>query len=136
MSGFEIAGLILGSYPLLITALAVYNETRSDRGARRLVRSLKTEGAIFNNFLHRLLAPPIISEADLALLTDPAGPDLKLWKDKKLQSRLEARLGHENASIVVDILWEIHELLRWLRDELKSNEHGMVRILSADRDRS
>ncbi|MCJ1467361.1 hypothetical protein MMC07_005985 [Pseudocyphellaria aurata] len=125
MSGFEIVGLVLASYPLLITAVAVYNETRSDRGARRLVRSLKTEEAIFNNFLHRLLQPPIISEAELALLIDPASPDLELWKDTKLQNRLEARLGHENASIVVDILWEIHKILGSLRNELKSKEHGM-----------
>ena len=127
MSGFEIAGLILGSYPLVITALAVYNETVSGKGALRLMRSLKTEEAIFNNFVHHLLAPPVISEADSARLTDPASPDLKLWKDTKLQKKLEARLGLENASIVADILREIYGLLRWLRNELKYKDHGTVR---------
>lgn len=126
MSGFEVAGLILGLYPLLVAALAVYNETVSGKGARRLVRNLKTEQAIFNNFIHHLLAPPIITEAESARLTDPTGPDLELWKDTKLQKKLEARLGCENASIVVDILREINELLHWLREELKFSDRGMV----------
>lgn len=130
MSGFEVVGVILGAYPLLITAVEVYNETRSGKGAQRLVRNLKTEEAIFNNFVHHLLAPPVISEAELTRLTKSAGPDVDLWKDAALQSKLEVRLGHENACIVVDILHEINELLRVLRDELTVSDQGMVRICS------
>lgn len=126
MSGFEIAGLILGSYPLLVTAVAVYNETKSGKGARRLVLNLKTQEAIFHNSIRRLLAPPIISEADSARLTDPAHPDLDLWKDTKLKEKLKARLGRENASIVVEILGEIYKLLCWFHDELKYTDHAMV----------
>lgn len=127
MSGFEIAGLILGSYPFLVTALAVYKETRSGQGARRLVQNLTTEETVFYNFLFRLLAPPIISEADFARLTNPACPDLNLWKDAKLEKKLEDRLGRKNADAVVGILKEIHRLLSWLRDELKFNDHGLVK---------
>ena len=127
MSGFEVVGIILGAYPVLMTALEVYNETRSGKGARRLVRSLKIEEAIFNNFIHHLLAPPIISEAELIRLTDPTRPDLDLWQDVGLERKLNARLGPVNASIVVDILPEINELLRLLRNELTLIDHGMVR---------
>lgn len=127
MSGFEIAGLILGSYPLLMTALAVYNETTSGKGAQRLARRLKTEEAIFVNSIHRLLESPTISVAEKARLTDPAGPDLNLWRNSNLQDKLEDRLGGDIASIVVDILRQIHELLLWLRNKLKLSEQGLVR---------
>lgn len=99
MSGFEVIGIILGAYPLLMTALEVYNETRSGKGARRLVLSLKTEEAIFNNFIHHLLAPPVISEAELIRLTDPTRPDLDPRQDVELERKLNARLGPANASI-------------------------------------
>ncbi|MCJ1266835.1 hypothetical protein MMC22_006720 [Lobaria immixta] len=125
MSGFEIAGLILGSYPLLMTALAVYNGITSGKGAQRLARRLKTEEAIFVNSIHRLLESPTISGAEKARLTDPAGPDLNLWRNRNLQEKLEDRLGSDIASVVVDILREIHELLLWLRNELKSREQGL-----------
>ena len=128
MSGFEVVGVILGAYPLLITALEVYKETRSGKGARRLVRNLKTEEVIFKNFIHHLLAPPVISEAELARLTDPTCPDIELWKDTALQTRLAARLGHENACVVVDILQEIDGLLSLLRNDLTPSDHGIVRI--------
>lgn len=127
MSGFEVVGIILGAYPLLMTVLEVYSETRSGKGARRLVRSLNIEAAIFDNFIHHLLAPPIISEAELIRLTDPTCPDLDLWKDVGLETKLNARLGPVIASIVVDILPEINELLRLLRNELTLSDHGMVR---------
>lgn len=127
MSGFEIAGLILGSYPIIVTALAVYKETKSGQGARRLAQNLKTEETVFHNFLLHLLAPPIISGADLARLTDPACPDLNLWKDAKLEKKLQDRLGRKTADAVVGILKQILQLLSWLRDELKFNDHGLVR---------
>ena len=130
MSGFEIVGLILTSYPVLKAALTLYNDTKSGKGAQRLVRNLKTEEAIFNNFVLRLLKPPIISEAEFARLTNPGRPDLKLWKDRKLQGKLETRLGREKASISVEILGEIQEELLWLHNELKFSDHGLVKNLT------
>lgn len=130
MSGFEVVGFILAAYPLLMTALEVYGEVRSGKGARRMLRHLKLEEAIFNNFIHHLLAPPTISEADLIRLTNPTRPDLELWRDLKLQEKLSARLGRENASIAVEILGEINELLRLLRNDLTTNDGGgKVRVL-------
>lgn len=132
MSGFEVVGVILAAYPLLMTALGVYTESRSGKGALRLVRHLKTEEAIFNNFIHHLLAPPIFSEAELIRLTDSTLPDLDLWKDVTLQTRLTARLGRENASIVVEILQEINQLLHLLRNDLTLIDHGMVSVLACN----
>lgn len=131
MSGFEVAGIILGAYPLLMAALAVYSETKSGKGARRLVRTLKTEETIFNNFIHHILSPPTISEAEFVRLTDPARPDLDLWKDTTLETKLGRRLGGNTAEIVVQILREINDLLRSLRNELTSSDRGMVRTMPA-----
>jgi hypothetical protein len=130
MSGFEVAGIILGAYPVLMSLVELYKETRSGKGARRLVRTLKTEEAIFNNFIHHLLAPPVISETKLARLTDPSQPDLDLWRDSTLQKSLKDRLGRDNASIVLEILQEINGLLPLIQNDLTVTDHGMVRNFS------
>ena len=115
---------------MLMTALEVYSEARSGKGAVRLLRHLKLEEAIFNNFIYHLLAPPTISEVDLIRLTNPTRPDLDLWKDIKLQEKLRARLGCENARIAVEILGEINQLLILLQNELITNDRGKVRNLA------
>lgn len=133
MSGFEVVGVIFGAYPFLMTALEVYGEVRSGKGAKRLLRHLKLEEAIFNNFIHHLLAPPTVSEAELKRLTNSIHPDLELWKDPNLQAKLRARLGSENAGIAVEILGEINELLSLLRKDLIANDGGKVSISAHDK---
>lgn len=41
MSGFEIVGLILGAYPVIIRALDVYKATRGDKGVVSLAGVLR-----------------------------------------------------------------------------------------------
>ena len=128
MSGFEIAGIILGAYPVIMTVLAAYKETRTGRGARRLAQNLETERAIFGDFVYHLLAPNV-SEADLVRLTDQTSPDLELWKDMALQMKLESRLGDEKSRIVVGTLQETKELLSLLQVELTPSTHKLVGTL-------
>lgn len=126
MSGFEIIGVILGAYPLIIRALDAYKATRGDRGAVSLARNLKTEEIIFEEFVHHLVAPNV-SETDLVRLTTSTSPDLALWNNDTLQADMKARLGSDKAENVVGILQEIQELLDSLRQELAASEQGVVR---------
>ena len=126
MSGFEVAGVILGLYPLVITALDVYRATKGGKGAVSLARNLNTEKIIFGEFVHQLVAPNV-SEADLVRLKASASPDFALWNDKTLQANMRARLGTEKADNVIGILEEIQELLIILQRELASSDYGVVR---------
>ena len=129
MSGFEIAGIILGAYPFIMGALEAYRATRGGKGAVSLARNLRTEQIIFKEFLHHLVAPNV-SEKSLLRLMISNSPDLSLWDNVTLQANMRARLGVEKADNVVEILKEIEELLRWLREELSDrNDHGAVRSL-------
>ena len=127
MSGFEIIGVILGVYPCIVEALALYKATKAGNGAASLSRNLKTESIIFGEFVYYLLAPSV-SDDEYARLKDPKSPDVGLWKNPKLQSQLRARLGSEKAEVVVDILQEVKAILNWLQRELSPdpNEHSIV----------
>ncbi|KAI4210335.1 MAG: hypothetical protein LQ351_006784 [Letrouitia transgressa] len=124
MSGIEVAGVILGLYPVIITALDLYRATKGGKGALSLARNLKTEEIIFGEFVHHLVAPNV-SKADLIRLKSSASPDLALWTDKTLQANMRARLGAEKADNVVGILKEMHALLKDLQRELGPIAHGV-----------
>ncbi|MCJ1393441.1 hypothetical protein MMC18_006316 [Xylographa bjoerkii] len=119
MSGFEIVGVILGVYPIIVDALALYKATKAGNRAASLSRNLKTESIIFGEFVYHLLAPNV-SLDELTRLKDPKSPDLELWKDATLHAHLKDRLGSEKAEVVVEILQEIHALLRSLELELSA----------------
>ena len=125
MSGFEVVGVILGAYPVIINALEVYKATKGGKGAVSFARNLKTEEIIFGEFVHHLVAPNV-SQRDLVLLTSSTSPDLALWKKDTLQIDMKARLGSDKADNIIEILEEIQELLDFLRQELAPSDQGVV----------
>lgn len=122
MSGFEIVGVILGAYPLIISALDAYKATRGGKGAVSLARNLKTEEIIFGEFVHHLLAPNV-SGTDLTRLTTTASGAIP-WNDATLQAALRARLGNVKADNVIETLSEIQDLLISLEHELAPSDQG------------
>ncbi|KAL9120120.1 MAG: hypothetical protein Q9187_003324 [Circinaria calcarea] len=132
MSGFEIVGVILAVYPLIGTALKVYQATKSRRGAASLALAISTEEIIFSEFVQNLLAPNVSSEAELVRLADPSSQNLELWKDTTLQQNLRNRLGPRKAKVVLETLCEIGELLKSLQDELSHKDHGVVRRVDGE----
>ena len=128
MSGFEIAGIILGAYPLIATLLDVYKASKGGKGAESFARHLKTEELIFRDFVHSLVAPGV-STMVLMRLGRSNPPDLAIWKDRAIQVEMRDRLGTEKAENVVRILEEIQQLLKLLQQELAPITHGIVRQL-------
>lgn len=128
MSGLEVAGIILGAYPLIVTALDVYKASKGGKGAESFARHLKTEELIFRDFVHSLVAPGV-STMVLMRLERSNPPDLAIWKDRAIQADMRDRLGSEKAENVVRILEEIQQLLDLLQQELAPITHGVVRQL-------
>ena len=132
MSGFEIVGIILGAYPLIVTALDVYKASKGGKGAESFARHLKTEELIFRDFVHSLVAPGV-STMVLRRLERSNPPDLAIWKDRAIQAGMRDRLGTDKAENVVEILEEIQQLLNLLQQELAPITHGIVRQLRTER---
>ena len=126
MSGFEVAGIILGAYPFIVTALDVYKAGKGGKGAESFARCLKTEELIFRDFVHSLVAPGVSTMVLMRLeRSDP--PDRAVWKDRAIQAGMKDRLGTEKAENIFRILEEIQELLKLLQQELAPITQGIVR---------
>jgi hypothetical protein len=98
MSGLEIAGVVLGALPLVISALEHYAEGvnttrrywRYKTELRSLILNVKTERSIFINTLGQLLAGVVSFEQINVLLLDPCGQP---WRAPGSEQRLQRRLA-------------------------------------------
>lgn len=120
MSGFEVIGVVLGVYPVVVDAYRAYTATKSRQGIDSLIRKLRIEEIIYDGWVSRLLAPNV-SEADLLRLkttksNDPR--DLSSWQDLNMQNNLTARLGFQRAHHILSIVKEIGQLLESMKDEV------------------
>jgi hypothetical protein len=124
MSGFEVIGVVLGVWPVVMNAVALYKATKGVR-AKWLRTQLDTEEFIFRQFVYDLL-PSDVAEADLVQLSDRNRPNPGLWRDNALHSKLETNLGPDRSRIVLSSLVEMEKLLTSLRDKLVSHNADPV----------
>ncbi|KAL8329558.1 hypothetical protein RB597_005024 [Gaeumannomyces tritici] len=99
MSGFEIAGAVLGALPIAITALEKYREAnrtyRFWRGIRRehnnFRQELNHQRYLFSTNLEILLLPLVVDDDMIkTLCANPGGPE---WKRPETEKALQIRLG-------------------------------------------
>lgn len=97
MSGFEIAGIVLGAIPLLISALENYGKGLStlqrwrkyEGELRSLVRNLNTEEGRLQDVCEKLLyglVPPSLIEQ---MISEPLG---YLWRQENTKKKIRVRL--------------------------------------------
>lgn len=99
MSGFEVVGVILGTIPLLISALEHYERgiktiqlmRRRAKVMHSLATALSTEQTILRNTCETLLGGIIDPKDMKPLLAEPFGP---LWQDPDTKALVERRLDH------------------------------------------
>lgn len=98
MSGFEMSGLVLGAFPILVQAFGQIGEALEVAKACRRYRTrlnsyagiLETQQVIYSETLEELLGGIVSSEKEVSLLVnDPRGPH---WKDLKYERQLRDRL--------------------------------------------
>jgi hypothetical protein len=105
MSGFEVAGAVLGVIPLIISALEHYQDgvrviqrwRKYDRELQSLIRNIETERVRLQNVCEKLLdglVPP--SQID-AMVENPGGD---LWMNESIQKKIRDRLWRS---------WELFE---------------------------
>ncbi|KAI6816919.1 hypothetical protein KC332_g1267 [Hortaea werneckii] len=130
MSGIEIAGLVLGAFPLMVTAMEHYQETAKAAGTfwrirtvyRKDYRSVTFCQTKLKLHMEELLGPlvsvDITDNLDLCLelLQRPGGDG---WIDTSSRNPLEARLRHCYAPYQ-DTMEELHLLMEKLNKDFKT----------------
>ncbi|KAM3550099.1 hypothetical protein ARSEF4850_008513 [Beauveria asiatica] len=98
MSGIEVAGLVLGAFPLLISALEHGRDT---------AKVLEIFWKIRRENLEALLLPLIVDDNEVQdLLKNPGGPR---WQDPELEGRLKGRLPVKSYLLYLERISQIQE---------------------------
>lgn len=126
MSGVEIAGLLLGALPLVITAVEHYRDgldplkdyIRYDSTLKSLRTRLRIQQDLFEGTLQRLLLDEL-SESQAKALFPKAGQavDMALWRIDEIDEKLHRRFGdkYENFFTVIS---EMDVVMRRLTNKL------------------
>ncbi|KAF2744653.1 hypothetical protein M011DRAFT_496157 [Sporormia fimetaria CBS 119925] len=123
MSGIEVAGLVLGAFPILIRALESYREGaeflgdwwRIQRAYTKCRQDLQYHQVLFEGNVERFLLPLVVDDEELKnLMSDPAG---EAWRDEELEARLKERLP-KSYRIFLDTMGNINDLMEDLKKEL------------------
>ena len=129
---FSIAGLVLATLPLVISAIEHYNEGLKPLKnfmkwritLRNLVVSLRTQKALFRNTLEQLLGGLVTDQTELSvLLNDPAGTG---WKSQKLEIDLKQRLRH-SFDVYIENIGNMDSLVRAFEEHIGLDIRGRVR---------
>ncbi len=138
LTGIEIAGLVLASFPIIISAIENY-----ENGFRPLKEWIRFRGEFatflsdmirqkifFRQNMEDLLSPIVGSDFDMSqLLDDPAG---KAWQDAELARKLQLRLpGKYEYECYTTTVGYILERLEKLKAKLKI-EGGQVYFASSN----
>lgn len=123
MSGFEVAGVVLGAFPIAIVALEQYREVAKRLGFWMEMRveyqkckdELKFHQLVFTRNLRQLILPLIADDDKVRLLlSDPGGAH---WQEDKLGALLEKRLG-DSYDLYFTCVKDIEKTLEALRTAL------------------
>ena len=142
MSGIEALGLLLGAFPLCVSAMEHYEETRRVAGTfmkirrahRRDLGKIKDCRLLFKLNLKELLLPllneDIIDKIEYELLLlHPGGP---AWKNDHVDLALRERLG-ECHDRYLEILAEMRDTMVELSDSVNVNDAQFQQRLNATR---
>ena len=125
MSGFEVAGIVLGSIPLIISALEHYRSGTQMivrwKNYRQMLRTLalqlQTEHSILENTCETLLTGIVPSSQIKAMIADPFGEQ---WNDQAIKDQLYWKLD-TSLDIFEEGIQEMKVLIEMLQRELDAH---------------
>jgi hypothetical protein len=133
MSGIEVAGIVLATFPLVISALEHYangvikisNFRQYERELRSLQRDLATEQQLLSDSIRLLLRTIVASEHELeSLINDPGGAS---WHEENFKEKLEGKL-QKSYQVYMDKLEDMNEAMLDLTKRLGLKPGGQVRL--------
>ncbi|KAF2007647.1 hypothetical protein P154DRAFT_376872, partial [Amniculicola lignicola CBS 123094] len=139
MSGLEIAGVLLGTFPLIISGLEHYRDVAKVAGfwwatRKRYLKcrdDVRYHEIMYRRNLKELLMPIVNDSKEIELLiSDPGGNG---WKEKSLQGDLEVRLD-ESYPLYLNTITLMNETADDLRNELSFDKDTVQAKLSSGTD--
>lgn len=139
MTGIEVAGLVLGAFPLLLSAIEKNHEAHQIFGdwwkIRKRYRScskwVQAEHDLFEDHIRNLLNPVLVDTAMLdELLADPYG---QKWRSESLASDLRDVLP-TNFSSCIFMMEQFHENMIALGRELGIDKQAFQRAVNVSLD--
>ncbi|KAF2119217.1 hypothetical protein BDV96DRAFT_642255 [Lophiotrema nucula] len=127
MSGLEIAGVLLGTFPLIISGLEHYRDVAKVAGffwqVRKKYQKCRSDvlyhELIYKRNLKELLLPLVSDSEEVnRLIAEPGG---QRWNSEALQQKLEERL-QESYSLYIEIVNDMNETAEELRKELSFDQ--------------
>jgi hypothetical protein len=126
MSGVETAGVLLGVFPLVLSAIEKYNvaigaakNSSSRRQLHLLRQQVRIQHTILENTTYQLL-DGIVDDRAREALQDPSSA---LWRDPEIESALKNALGQAYDAFL-DLFQRMVPLLRNLMDEIDKVRSG------------
>ncbi|KAJ3493128.1 hypothetical protein NLG97_g4933 [Lecanicillium saksenae] len=140
MSGFELAGIVLGTIPLLISALEHYHDgmftirrwRQYQRERQNLVRILKVDQVRLRNVCAKLLRGAVPAHLMEHMIRHPFGRE---WDDAKVHTILRARL-HDSIDLFQETIDEICGAMLELARRLRISPLDLGRVEDESRIRS
>jgi hypothetical protein len=130
-SGVEVAGLVLGSIPLILAGLQFYAEgidvtkryAKYREEVSSLVVELRAENTLYLNSINMLLIG-VVEQGEMALfLADPQGAR---WQDPKFNRKMKTRLGTSFDSYF-ETVQHLMATTERFKERLKLDPSGQVR---------
>ncbi|KAH7073645.1 hypothetical protein BKA63DRAFT_37766 [Paraphoma chrysanthemicola] len=127
-SGVEVAGLVLGSIPLILAGLQFYAEGISitrrygkyKEEISSLLTELRTENTLYINSINMLLIGVVPQDEMVIFLTDPKGSQ---WKDPRFDRKLRKRLDTSYESYL-ETVSQLMATVEKFRDRLRLDSSG------------
>ena len=134
MSGIEIAGLLLGAFPLLVSALEHYRQSAEvlddwwqiKKEYKKCKNEIKVQELAFEGSLERFLLPLVVEDDQIAaLIAEPGGTK---WKDPALEDKVKSRLP-KSYELFIDTIYDIKSTVDDLKEELGVNREAFQKGL-------
>ncbi|KAL6876104.1 hypothetical protein HDV57DRAFT_152424 [Trichoderma longibrachiatum] len=136
MSGFEIAGIVLGAFPIAISALEAYRDVAQRLGRFHTIRleykkwqdDLQFYKVAFTRNLKQLLLPLVPDDGRLSeLLLEPGGD---CWKENSIAKAFENRL-HECYPLYMQYIQNLKRTLDEINQELAIDSQWANKLLDS-----
>ncbi|KAG7416289.1 hypothetical protein Forpe1208_v005590 [Fusarium oxysporum f. sp. rapae] len=128
MSGFEVAGIVLGSIPIVVSALQCYmsglGTLQNFRSYKRILKSLiltlKTEHVNLQNICEKLLTGIAPQTRIEEMIRDPFG---HLWREEEIFNKLRLRLW-SSLQVFDDRVQDMREAIEEIMEKLNIGTDG------------
>jgi len=136
MSGFEVAGIVLGAFPIALHVLDDYREMAKRAGLWYRIRleharcrnEVKFQSVTLNSHMRRLILPLLVDDAKInQLLSDLGGES---WKEPAIEALLKDRLGHAY-DLYLDYMKGMEETMIRLNKELSMDSNSVQEQLNS-----